>query len=79
MDQGKKDEFAKELSDLCEKYELKGCCFGAETNDNMLIGLHCIDRAGRGHTYKDMAMSAFSASRLYQSAREKLLTYMNEK
>jgi len=73
------DSFVKELSDLCKKYKLTGCVFAGENNEGRLIGYHCIERYAVGFNQKDMISSVFNSSRIYQSAREKIMHMMDGK
>lgn len=73
----KSDMFAKELGELCRKYDLMNCIFAGEDETEKLIGFHCIEKEGCGYNIKDLIASSFNASRLYQSAREKILNAMD--
>jgi hypothetical protein len=73
MSEFNENDFLKELSEVCKKYELKNCIFAGTTNDNKMIGLFCIETFGRGHSFLDSVLSFSNAARMYQSAREHML------
>lgn len=70
-------QFAKELGELCRKYELTGCVFASEDKDGKLIGYHCIEREGLGFDIKTMMQSTVNASRMYQACREQTFKMMD--
>lgn len=69
--------FAKELGELCRKYNLIDCTFAGENEDGKMVGYHCIEKEGIGFGPKNLMASSFNAARLYQSSREKLFHLMD--
>lgn len=65
-------EFQKELMELVEAYGLKEVVFGAVNSDGKFIGLFNLDQ-----TLDSLIKSGYSAARLYQAIREKVLKGMD--
>jgi hypothetical protein len=73
MEQINKDEkFLKELSKLCNKYNLKNCIFAGENSEDKMMGFYCIEKIGKTTTGRDVIECSLLAARMYQSAREKI-------
>lgn len=73
-----KKEFAEKLSELCDEYGLKNCCFCGEDGEKML-GLFCVDKIKYGGaTGEDLMKSTVNTARLYQSSREKLMSKLDQ-
>lgn len=66
------EKFLKDLSKLVKKYNLKNCVFAGENEDDKMVGYYCIEKVGQPATSKDLIECCLNATRMYQSAREKI-------
>lgn len=74
MDENELNKFFDELKTLTDKYGFTNVVFGADNGDKFL-GMH--GYTGHVKDGKDMMGLVMNSARLYQSGREKIMSYFD--
>lgn len=74
-------EFTQALAKLCKKHKLKNCIFAGTDADNKLRSWFAIEKMHAlpiGVTQKDVLECGLNSARVYQAAREKIMSSMDQ-
>jgi hypothetical protein len=71
------ENLREELIPIFEKYKLTGVVIAADYDSDEFLGLLCVENRDQGG-YEGLAKSVLNTARLYQYARETMLSSLNK-